>query len=184
MHLYDLRCTKMIIKIFWPIEINDIWFKKICSPKMIVWSGATFDLVRTTLNKSAHHKKKVLTGLITEFCRDASMFSGSWEIFIFCTFPQNQILSDAIAHLWQRGSVAKNTLFTETDGEQARNGHNLSEGGGGGLKNEKLAHGGSLIALLTTSEGKKVIGACYKGHSQSHPSWSDKKLLGATCAPH
>ena len=59
------------------------------------------------------------------------MFSGSWEIFIFCTFPQNQILSDAIAHLWQRGSVAKNTLFTETDGEQARNGHNPSEGGGG-----------------------------------------------------
>ena len=142
------------------------------------------DLVRITLNKSAHHKKKVLTGLITEFCRDASMFSGSWDVFIFCAFPQNQILSDAIAHLWQRGSVAKNTLFTETDGEQARNGHNPSEGGGGGLKNEKLAHGGSLIALLTRSEGKKVIGACYKGHSQCHPSWSDKKLLGATCAPH
>ena len=81
--------------------------------------------------------------------------------------------------------MAKNTLFTETDGEQARNGHNPSEEGEGrGLKNEKLAHGGSLIALLTTSEGKKVIAACYKGHSQCHPSWGDKKLLGATCAPH
>ena len=34
-----------IIKIFWPIELNDLWSKKICRPEMIVWSGATFILI-------------------------------------------------------------------------------------------------------------------------------------------
>ena len=33
-----------IIKIFWPIELNDLWSKGICQPKVIVWSGATFIL--------------------------------------------------------------------------------------------------------------------------------------------
>ena len=33
-----------IIKIFWPIELNDLWSKTICRPKMIIWSGATFIL--------------------------------------------------------------------------------------------------------------------------------------------
>ena len=28
-----------IINIFWPIELNDLWSKKICRPKIIVWSG-------------------------------------------------------------------------------------------------------------------------------------------------
>ena len=27
-----------IIKIFWPFDLNDLWSKKICRPKMIVWS--------------------------------------------------------------------------------------------------------------------------------------------------
>ena len=27
-----------IIKIFWPIELNDLWSKNICRPKIIVWS--------------------------------------------------------------------------------------------------------------------------------------------------
>ena len=31
-----------VIKIFWSIEVNDLWSKKICRPKMIVWYGATF----------------------------------------------------------------------------------------------------------------------------------------------
>ena len=33
-----------IIKIFWPIELNHLWFKTICRPEMIVRSGATFIL--------------------------------------------------------------------------------------------------------------------------------------------
>ena len=33
-----------IIEIFWPIELNDLWSKKISRPNMIVWSGATFIL--------------------------------------------------------------------------------------------------------------------------------------------
>ena len=32
------------IKIFWSIELNDLWSKKISRPKMIVWSGATIIL--------------------------------------------------------------------------------------------------------------------------------------------
>ena len=28
-----------VIKIFWSIELNDLWSKKICRPKMFVWSG-------------------------------------------------------------------------------------------------------------------------------------------------
>ena len=32
------------IKICWSIELNDLWSKKICSPKIIVWSVATFIL--------------------------------------------------------------------------------------------------------------------------------------------
>ena len=36
--------SNSIIKIFWPIELNDLWSEKICSPKMIVWSGAIFIL--------------------------------------------------------------------------------------------------------------------------------------------
>ena len=52
-----------------------------------VLNSSLDDVVRITLNKSAHHKKKVLSGLITKFCRDTSIFSGSWEIFIFCAFP-------------------------------------------------------------------------------------------------
>ena len=35
---------KSIIKIFWPIELTDLWSKKISRPKMIVWSSATFIL--------------------------------------------------------------------------------------------------------------------------------------------
>ena len=31
-------------KIVWPIELNDLWSKKICGPEMIVWSSATFIL--------------------------------------------------------------------------------------------------------------------------------------------
>ena len=31
-------------KIFSPIELNDLWSKKICGPEMIVWSSATFIL--------------------------------------------------------------------------------------------------------------------------------------------
>ena len=31
-------------KIFWSFELNDLWSKKICRSKMIVWSGATFIL--------------------------------------------------------------------------------------------------------------------------------------------
>ena len=33
-----------VIKIFWSIDRNDLWSKKICRPKMIVWSSATFIL--------------------------------------------------------------------------------------------------------------------------------------------
>ena len=33
-----------IIKIFWPIRLNDLWSKMICKPKMIVRSAATFIL--------------------------------------------------------------------------------------------------------------------------------------------
>ena len=33
-----------VIKIFWSIKLNDVWSKKICIPKMIVWSGAIFIL--------------------------------------------------------------------------------------------------------------------------------------------
>ena len=39
---YIRKCN--IITIFWPIEHNDLWPKKICQPKMIVWSFATFIL--------------------------------------------------------------------------------------------------------------------------------------------
>ena len=31
-----------IIKILWSIELNYLWSKKICRPKVIVWSGAAF----------------------------------------------------------------------------------------------------------------------------------------------
>ena len=29
---------------FWSIKLDDLWSKKVCGPKMIVWSGATFIL--------------------------------------------------------------------------------------------------------------------------------------------
>ena len=34
----------VVNKTFWSIELNDLWSKKICRPKMIVGSGATFIL--------------------------------------------------------------------------------------------------------------------------------------------
>ena len=42
---------KSIIKIFWPIKLNDLWSKKIsrARPKMIVWSGTTFILLKMIL---------------------------------------------------------------------------------------------------------------------------------------
>ena len=33
-----------VFKIFWSIELNDLWSKKICRPMMIVWCGAIFIL--------------------------------------------------------------------------------------------------------------------------------------------
>ena len=44
-----------IIKIFWPIELNDLWSKKICRPKIIVWSGATF-ILRWSCSKEIPQK--------------------------------------------------------------------------------------------------------------------------------
>ena len=38
------RWRRDVFKIFWSIELNDLWSKKICWPKVIVWSGATFTL--------------------------------------------------------------------------------------------------------------------------------------------
>ena len=32
-------------KIFWSIELNDLWSKKVYRPKIIVWSGAIFILI-------------------------------------------------------------------------------------------------------------------------------------------
>ena len=54
-----------IIKIFWPIELNDRWSKNICWPKMIVWSGATFILrwscfMSTKVLRRVHLTKKTL----------------------------------------------------------------------------------------------------------------------------
>ena len=40
---------RSIIKIFWPIDLNNLWSQEICQPKMIVWSGATFILIWSCL---------------------------------------------------------------------------------------------------------------------------------------
>ena len=40
----DLRSRGGVIKIFWPIELNGLWSKKICRPMMTVWSSGTFIL--------------------------------------------------------------------------------------------------------------------------------------------
>ena len=43
-HPSSITCFGSFIKIFWPIELNDLLSKTICRPKMIVRSGATFIL--------------------------------------------------------------------------------------------------------------------------------------------
>ena len=40
-----LRKKFSIIEIFWPIELNALWYKNICRFKVILWSGTTFILL-------------------------------------------------------------------------------------------------------------------------------------------
>ena len=67
-----------IIKISWPIQLNDLWSKKICEPKMIVWSGAAFILRRSCSyhtkfipQAKAHFQRKGVGALEEYFpCKD------------------------------------------------------------------------------------------------------------------
>ena len=53
-----------VIKIFWSIELNDPWSKKIYGPEMIVWSGAISILrLSCTLEKIAQTLQTKMTGV-------------------------------------------------------------------------------------------------------------------------
>ena len=62
-----------VIKIFWSIELNNLWSKKICRPKMIVWFGATF-----ILRWSCSVIKKNIKNLVL-----FRNFTGSLRCFLF-----------------------------------------------------------------------------------------------------
>ena len=135
------------------------------------------DLVRTTLNKSAYHKKKVLSGLTDFQVAERSSF--------FVPSPKTKSYQMRLPTCGREAAWPK-TRFSP---KLMANKHETvtihqKEVEGWRPPKWKTCARRLLNCAIDNVWRKKVIAACYKGHSQCHPSWSDKKLLGATCAPH
>ena len=101
---------------FWSIELNDLWSKKICRPKMIVWSGATFTLrwsCPLCCRLLYHHVNHVKASLC---CSISSI-----KIFTACEAPR-QRRGRACPPACRPSSTRRTTLRSSTDTSSKRSG--------------------------------------------------------------
>ena len=94
-----------IIKTFWPNELDDLWSKKICRPKMIAWSGATF-LLRWSWNSFDLFNILKIQNLTCIHCGSlAHHFIPFATVYLLC-FRNIFSLVNGLYHPVSRGRIA------------------------------------------------------------------------------
>ena len=93
-----------VIKIFWSIELNDLWSKKIFRPKMIAWSGATSILRWSCLQWSYCWSFHIYLSFIRQRLQDLECSGFSWlqrlEKHFYQVWYKICLLCDKFVYFW------------------------------------------------------------------------------------